>query len=181
MDYERFCMSEMAKQEKKLRIIISSNALWAPSGYGQQMLELVPLIRDEGYPLATIDFYGLEGSKIFVDGVLHYPKINHVYGSDALIHHANDFKADVVLTLQDVWVLNPVDLEQVKNFIPLTPIDHDPVPRVVIEKLKFAYRVVTYSQFGQKELKRKGIMSTYIPHTVNTEVFKPVDKAVRKK
>ena len=174
-------MSETAKQEKKLRIFFNSNSPWAGSGYGQQMAELLPYFVSEGYPVAQCDFYGLEGGKLMINGVLHYPKINHVYGSDALIHHANDFKADVVFTLQDVWVLNPVDLEQVKHFIPITPVDHNPIPRIIVEKLKFAYRVITYSQFGQKELKRKGIMSTYIPHTVNTEVFKPVDKAERKK
>lgn len=167
--------------EKKLRIIINSNAPYAMSGYANQMAELLPLIRDEGYPLACIDFFGLEGGKIVLDGILHYPKINHVYGSDALIHHAKDFKADVVFALQDIWVLNPQDLVQVNRFIPITPVDHDPVPNIILDRLKYAYRIVTYSQFGYEQLKNKGIMSTYIPHTVNTEIFKPMDKLERKK
>lgn len=177
-------MSKSPKIEtpaKRLRIAISSNALWTSSGYGQQMQELAPLIRDEGYPLACLDFYGLEGAKLMVDGILHYPKIGHVYGSDALVHHANDFKADVVFTLQDIWCLHPQDLERVNRFLPIVPVDHDPVPNAVFEKLKYAYRIVTYSRFGERELKRKGLMSTYIPHTVDTTTFKPLDKAERKK
>lgn len=168
-------------KEKKLRIFLNSNSPWATSGYSGQVAEILPLIAKEGYPTAMCDFYGLEGGKLMIDGVLHYPKINHVYGSDALVLHARDFKADVVFTLQDVWVLHPNDLQQVNRFIPITPVDHDPVPNAVAEKLKYAYRIVTYSRFGERELKRKGLMSTYIPHTVDTTVFKPMDKAERKK
>lgn len=176
-------MSKKSKkpQPKKLRILISSNAPWATSGYSGQISEFLPLIAREGYPTAMVDFYGLEGGKLMLDGVLHYPKINHVYGSDALVLHGQDFKADVCFALQDQWVLHPQDLQQVKRYIPITPVDHDPVPNAVLEKLKFAYRIVTYSKFGQKELQRRGLMSTYIPHTVDTEVFKPLDKAERKK
>lgn len=168
-------------KEKRLRIFINSNAPWSSSGYGQQIAEILPLIAAEGYPTAMCDFFGLEGGKLLIDGVLHYPKINHVYGSDAMVLHAKDFKADVAFALQDQWVLHPNDLQQTNRFIPITPVDHDPVPNAVLEKLKYAYRIITYSKFGQKELQRKGLMSTYIPHTVNTEVYKPMDKKERKK
>ena len=167
--------------EKKLRIFFNSNSPWSTSGYGSQMAELLPLIRDEGYPLAICNFFGQEGGKFMLDGILQYPKINHVYGSDALVLHAKDFKADVVFTLQDIWVLHPNDLQQTKRFIPIVPIDHDPIPNAVFEKLRFAYRIVAISQFGQKQLQKKGLSSTYIQHTVNTDIFKPLDKIQRRK
>lgn len=166
---------------KKLRVFFSSNAMWSSSGYGQQIADLLPRIRDEGYPVAICDFFGLQGGKIMYDGILQYPIINHIYGSDALIHHAKDFKADVVFTLQDIWVLNPTDLQQVPHFIPILPVDHDPVPPVVLDKLRYAFRAITYSKFGQKQLLDHGVFSTYIPHTVNTKIFKPQDKKERKR
>ena len=174
-------MSETKQKTKKLRCFFNSNAPWSQSGYGQQMAEILPRIVKEGYPVAACDFFGLEGGKLFIDGVLHYPKIAHVYGSDALLHHAEDFKSDVQFTLQDIWVLNPEDLKKVKRFIPILPIDHDPVPNAVFEKLRYAYRIVTYSKFGTEQLKKKGLASTYIPHTVNTEIFKPLDKEASKR
>ncbi len=167
--------------KKKLRIFFNSNAAWATSGYSMQIAELLPLIRDEGYPLAICNFFGQQGGKFVLDGILQYPVINHVYGSDALIQHAPDFGADVVFTLQDQWVLNPDDLSKLKHWIPLTPIDHDPVTKPVLNNLRFAYRVITYSKFGKKELERNGVASTYIPHTVNTEIFKPDSVPARKK
>ena len=122
---------------KNLRIFFNSNAPWSSSGYGQQMAELLPLFVRDGYPVAECDYFGLQGGVIQNNGVTHYPIINHIYGSDALIHHANDFKADVVFTLQDIWVLNPQDLDQVKRFIPIVPIDHDPVPRGILQNLHY--------------------------------------------
>ena len=166
---------------KKLRVFFSSNAMWATSGYSQQIADLLPRIRDEGYPIAICNFFGQQGGKFMLDGIMQYPIINHVYGSDALIHHANDFKADVVFTLQDIWVLNPEDLSKVKHFIPVVPVDHDPVPAVILDRLRYAYRVITYSQFGHKQLLDHGVFSTYIPHMVDTKIFKPEDKQARKK
>lgn len=183
-DYNIWCEINISiKNMKKLRIIISSNAPYSKSGYGQQMAEFLPLIRDEGYPLATINFFGLQGGTIEtaeLPGVKQYPIINHIYGSDALIHHAKDFQADVVFTLQDIWVLNPEDLAKVNHFIPIMPVDHDPVSPSVIDKLRYAYRVVTYAKFGQQQLLNHGVFSTYIPHTVDTDIFKPIDKKKRK-
>ncbi len=168
-------------KQKKLRVLINSNAPWSISGYGQQMAELVPFIRDLGYPIAVSAFYGLEGGILELDGVRYYPKINHVYGSDGLVKHGEDFQADVVLTLQDIWILHPDDLRKTRRWIPIVPIDHDPAPPNIIDKLKYAYRIITYSEFGQKELQRNGFHSTYIQHTVDTDVFKPMDKKQRKK
>jgi glycosyltransferase involved in cell wall biosynthesis len=172
---------EQKSKEKKLRIFVNSNAAWSTSGYGQQMAELLPLIRDEGYALGACNFFGQSGGKFMLDGILQYPVIQHTYGSDALVLHANDFKADVVFTLQDIWVLHPNDLQQTKRFIPWLPIDHDPIPNAVLEKLRFAYRIVAMSKFGQKQLQKKGLSSTYIPHSVNTNIFTPLDKAERKR
>lgn len=165
---------------RKLRIFWNSNAPWSMSGYGNQMAELLPLMVKEGFPVAQCDFFGLQGGKLFLDGVQHYPIINHIYGSDALIHHAKNFQADVVFTLQDTWVLNPTDLQQVNRFIPIVPIDHDPVTQPVLGNLRYAYKIITYAKHGHDQLLKNGLVSTYIPHTVNTEIFNPMDKAKRK-
>jgi glycosyltransferase involved in cell wall biosynthesis len=161
---------------KKLRVFFNSNAPFSTSGYGNQMADLLPRVHKAGYPTAICDFFGLEGGKLIIDGVIHYPKINHVFGSDALVHHAHDFNADVSITLQDVQMLHPQDLQRAKRWIPYIPVDHDPIPNIVFDRLHFAYRVITMSEFGQNELKRKGVMSTLIPHSVDTSIFYPMDK-----
>lgn len=166
---------------KKLRILWSSNAVWATSGYAQQSAEILPRINKLGYPLAASNFFGQMGGKFVMDGILQYPTINHAYGSDAMVLHGNDFNADVTLSLQDSWILSPEDLQHVRRYIPWLPVDHDPIPGVVLDKLKFAYRIIAMSKFGQKQLQSKGFHATYIPHTVDTNIFKPLNKFQRKK
>lgn len=165
---------------KRLRIILNSNAPWAPSGYGQAVADLLPLIKEEGYPVAAIAFFGLAGGKIDWNGIPIYPVINHTYGSDAMVLHGRDFKADITLTLQDIWPLNPQDLMNTTRFIPWVPIDHDPAPKAVIQNLRFANRVIAMSKFGQKQMAQHGISSTYIPHTVDTSIFKPLTRPQEK-
>lgn len=162
---------------------MSSNAPWSTSGYGQACLDLMPLIRDELAPgaLAQNNFFGQAGGKFILDNIIQYPVINHTYGSDGLVMHGRDHKADAVFSLQDTWVLNPQDLQQTNRWIPWCPIDHDPVTQPVLANLKFAYRVISMSRFGQKALQDKGITSTYIPHMVNTEIYKPIDKIAARK
>lgn len=116
-----------------------------------------------------------------LEGIMQYPTINHVYGSDAMVLHARDFQADVVFSLQDVWPLHPNDLQQIPRWVPHVPIDHDPIPKAVLEKMKYAYKIISMSKFGKKQLQNNGLYSTYIPHTVNVDLFKPMDKKERRK
>lgn len=178
-------MSDTTPQEpraqKKLKIFWNTNAEWSTSGYGQQIAEILPRIQSEGFSQAICPFFGLEGGILNLNGIPHFPRMNHVYGSDAMVHHAKRWGADVTISLQDIWVLSPEDLQNIPRWIPVVPIDHEPVPKVVLDRLRFAYRIVTYSQFGQKELERNGIHSTYIPHTVDTSIFKQMDKKEQKK
>lgn len=166
----------MEKQEnKKLRIIWNSNAPYSTSGYGTQMAEILPLIKQEGYPTAIIDFFGLEGGKIMLDGVQHYPKIQDTWGGDAMIAHGADFKADVTMTLQDIWVLSPEHMKMARRIICWVPIDHEPIPPAILERLRLCYRVMSPSPFAHRELLKEGIQSTYLPWTVNTNIFKKLD------
>lgn len=160
------------KSKPKLRIMINANAPWANSGYGVQTELLTSrLIRDK-YDVACVDFYGLEGGIFEKDGIRHYPKMGSAWGDDAIVMHGKAFKADVTFTLQDIWTMNPEWLKQVIRWIPILPVDHNPIPQQIFDRAKMAYRVITYSQFGHDELARKGLHSTYIPHAVDTDVFK---------
>lgn len=162
-------------KKKRLRCFWSSNAQWSSSGYGQAMADLLPRIRDAGYPVAISNFYGQAGGPFDLEGIKQYPVINHVFGSDAALWHSRDFKADVVFTLQDIWPMNPQDLTQLNRFIPWLPVDHDPIPKGVLNAARFANRIIAMSKFGQEELAKNGLSSTYIPHMVDTKVFYPMN------
>lgn len=175
----------MTEQYKpKLKILWQSNAYWSPSGYSNVSKDMYRNFREHGWTpdnLAFLDMFGLQGGVILDEfGFKHYPLMDHIMGSDAMIHHSRHFKPDLVITLQDVWPLNPQDLQQVPNWVPWTPIDYEPVPKAISNNLRFANRIISMSKFGETALKEAGFSSTYIPHGVNTKIFRPLDKQKRK-
>lgn len=168
--------------KKHLRILVSSNTPFSYAGYSSTLNEIYLKIKNEGYPLALSNFFGQEGYVKEIDEITHYPKMNNPFGDDAMVFHSKDFRADIVISNQDIWPLDYGLLKQIPRFVPWVPIDHDPVPPAVVERLRQAYRIITCSKFGYEQLKNFGLHSTYIPYSVNTEIYKPMDKkAMRKK
>jgi glycosyltransferase involved in cell wall biosynthesis len=131
-------------------------------------------LRSMGHDMAILCYYGLEGSKTEWGDITLYPNNPRDYGViDAPIIY-DDFKADLLITLVDLWVLRGMDPRL--KWCPWMPIDHDPLPPLVLEALKKCpgiIKPITMSKFGMKQLNDNDIDCYYIPHTVNTNLFKP--------
>ena len=164
------------KPDRKLRIHWNSNATFCHSGYATQSNLIVYALLKAGFPICHTAFYGLEGGSLVVDGLKIYPKIGDMWGSDAMIFHSEDYKADVNVSFQDAWPLDPNMMKQVKNWIAYVPIDSNPVHPGVYDRLKQAWKVVTFAEFGRKSLAELGMNSTLIHHGVDADVYKPLDK-----
>jgi len=158
-----------------VRILWHSNAPHAPTGYGNQTDLFVPRLAKQGHEIVVSAFYGLQGAPMRSNGVLVLPNGRDSYGNDTLVADAEFFNSDIVITLMDVWVLEPGVTGMVR-WCPWLPVDHDPVPPGVADKLRTAYQPIAYSKFGEDALKSVGYKPQYVPHGVDTEVFKPVDQ-----
>lgn len=163
-------------KRRDLKVLMSSNAPWSNSGYARWISDWAPRMKDDGWNTRLIGWAGLAGGVIDWKGIYTYPQIDSIWGDDALFNHGNHFGAHVRMTMQDVHSLSPQWLQQMKNWIPYTPIDREEVPENVLNALKYANRIITFSKFGQKALERKGFASLMIPEGVDTSVFKPLDK-----
>ncbi len=170
-------------RKRPLRIYWNSNCPWGTSGYSNQTREAVSRIRKMGgIDIACGNFFGLEGGilpGIAIEGfedVPQYPKMADVWGVDGMIHHAKDFNADCVMSLQDPWPMDLNGLSQVSHYIPWVPVDHEPIPEITKQRLNLAYRIIAMSKFGQAEMERQGFHSTYIPHSVDTNQMIILDK-----
>ena len=161
-----------------MRLLYSSNAPWAATGYGVQGKSLLPRLaklpqfggREN---IAIFAWYGLQGGVHVVDGFRVYPAGTDPYGNDIIRAHVQHFQADVVISLIDVWVMKGT-AEKIApaRWLPWLPIDHDPVPEVVLESLQGAYMPLTYSKWGHKLLRAVGVENMYIPHGIETDVFR---------
>lgn len=176
-------LNNMKKQPKdrRLKVLWSSNAVWSISGYGNAVAEILPKLKADGWNQAMLAFYGLDGNIIEYQGIKTFPKIADVWGLDAMIHHGKDWGADITITMQDIWVLDMAGIPQITRFIPMVFVDHEPMPDSTYHRLKQAYRIITVSRFGERELLKKGLASTYIPMTIDMDVFKPMDKKTMRK
>lgn len=152
------------------------------AGYGNQCGLFAPSLA-EHYNIAVSSYYGLEGARLWWKGVPVFPGLGSgSYGNECLLDHANDwFEGDLrggmVVTLMDVWVLNPEMARQL-DMACWMPVDHEPVPPRVAAFLTQSNAVpIAMSRFGEGQLREAGFDPLYVPHGIDTEVYQPRDKA----
>ena len=154
-----------------------SNAPWAATGYGNQTKIFVPRLKRLGHDVAVIAFYGLEGGRImWDDNIPIYPKGSHVYGQDILGAHSGHFGTNVTISLLDAWVFQP-DMFQQALWIPWFPVDMDPIPPPVVRTIKRAFDRIVFSKYAQEKTQEAGLTAHYVPHGIESTIFRPRDQA----
>ncbi len=112
-----------------------------------------------------------------LDGMMVYPAVADVWGTDVVGAHCQHFKADVLISLQDNWVL-PLDYKArlgTTKWISYFPVDQEPMPDQVAVISRTADYPVVYSRFGLREAHNAGMPNAvYIPHGVDTKLFHPL-------
>src|SRR4051812_33267490 len=164
------------------KLLWHSNAPHSPTGYGAQTALFGPKIAQH-YDMAISSFYGLEGAPIIWEGIPVLPGLGGQFGDDWLLKHAERFfngdaKDGIVVTLMDVWVLDPSFMRKM-NCAAWVPVDHEPVPQKVVNYFTNSGAVpIAMSRFGERMLGR--LDPLYVPHAVDCKVYQPHDrKAVR--
>ena len=160
-----------------------SNSLNQNTGYGTQSKQVIQRLVKDGHKVAMLSNYGGEGvnSKIETGSGLipHYSRGMNQYSTDVLpLNHAH-WKAenaglpDFLITLYDVWVLDNPALDNI-NIGSWTPIDHQPAPEKVLAWLKKPnVTPIAMSKFGKAMIENAGLETEYIPHAIDTKIFKP--------
>lgn len=154
-----------------------SNAPWANTGYGSQTRTFAPRLKALGHEVIITAFYGLEGGILNWDGIPVYPKGRHPVANDVAAAHTRHAGGNVLITLYDAWVYEP-DMLQLHGvrWIPWFPVDMEPMPPPIERKVRKAYRRLVYSRFGERMVNDAGMDCTYVPHGIDTAVFKPLDR-----
>ena len=162
-----------------MRILWSSNAPWAASGYGVQTHLFVPRIKNLlGHDMAILAFFGLQAGVLEIGGIKTYSGGSQPYGLDVQVAHAADFGADITITLIDSWVSRPETFPPDHRWCPWFPVDHEPVPPIVAQKVKQSFAPICYSLHAQTALAECGIDALYVPHGYDPQVYYPVPMAV---
>lgn len=59
---------------------------------------------------------------------------------------------------------------------PYFPVDQYPVPPRVIARARECYQPIVYSRFALEAMREIGVECAYVPHGVDCDIFKPMDK-----
>jgi len=151
-----------------------------PSGYGKQTALLIRQFQSLGHEVAVSAFHGVTGAIVDWHGTPIYPAGQAAFGIDVMTGHAQHFGADLLLTLMDVWKLAPV-VEQLEQWRKThgelacwIPVDCTPMGTTDRQVLARTGAVpIAMSRFGAVQLERAGFTPYYVPHSVDTEVFRP--------
>jgi glycosyltransferase involved in cell wall biosynthesis len=161
------------------KLLWHSNAPHAPTGYGMQTALFAPRIA-EHYDMAISSFWGVEGAPIVWEGIPVFPGMGGgTFGEEWLLAHAERFfggdaRDGLVLTLMDVWVLNPKIMAQM-NSAAWVPVDHEPAPPRVVDFFAESGTVpIAMSKFGMQMLGR--LDPLYVPHAVDCRQYQPKDR-----
>lgn len=158
-----------------------SNAPWASTGYGNQTRLFVPRLRDMGHEMSITAFYGLQGGTLNVDGIPIFPNGKHPYGQDIIGSHAQNLRADIIISLFDVWAIVDNNIPKGLGWYPWFPVDHEPIPPAVSAKVRRSDKGITMSRFGLRMAQQVGLDTYYVPHGVDTKIFKPTDREAARK
>jgi glycosyltransferase involved in cell wall biosynthesis len=166
-------------------VALASNAPGMPTGYGNQGMLLAQRMIRHGLKFASLSNYGVEGRKIDMriqgKDIPVYPRGLTPYSIDAIPQQMHDFSTQnpslktVLFTLYDVWVYDKMKYnDQIVSWVPL---DHITLPPAVHKFLaKDNVTPITMAPHGQEQLAKAGIDSVYIPHAVDTCIYKPTEK-----
>lgn len=155
-----------------------SNAAFAGTGYGMQTKQVVSRMVADGHKIAVAANYGLEAICTNWEGIEHFPRGFDTYSQEMVYPYFLDWSKQNpgmrhhVFTLYDVWVFRHPKWDETPT-VSWVPIDHLPIPPAVGEFImKPNVHPIAMSKFGSELMKQAEIDHSYIPHGIETDVFK---------
>jgi glycosyltransferase involved in cell wall biosynthesis len=156
------------------RIMWHSCAPWAASGYGTQTAIWTKELKRLGHEVIISTYWGIQGAATAWEGMTILPGYGPQYCSQSLYQHAQAYNPDLIITLGDVWVTN-ADLFRQLPIAHWLPVDCRPMSladRNVVEQS--GAQLIAMSQFGLERFQRAGFNALYVPHGIDTNVFRPL-------
>jgi glycosyltransferase involved in cell wall biosynthesis len=157
------------------KILWHSCAPWSPSGYGMQTAIWTQELVKMGHEVIISSYWGLSGSPTQWNGIPVLPGFGGSYCSVSLGQHARAVSPDLVITLGDVWVLDP-------NILRELPIAHwlpsDCRPMSLADRAEVeasGAQLIAMSHFGYENFRRAGFNPVYVPHGIDLEIFRPLE------
>lgn len=134
------------------------------------------MLRRHGHEVGFAAFYGLAGAPLTWDGFPVFPATGEdPFARDVLPIWYAYFKADLCITLIDVFALDPSQLQGM-NLAHWIPVDAEPMSVIDAQVLRNSPgRPVAMTRFGQRVLSDAGLDPLYAPHALDMNVWQPLE------
>lgn len=156
------------------KIMWHSCAPWAPSGYGTQTAIWTQELQRLGHEVVISSYWGIQGGATQWNGMTILPGFGSNYCSTSLYQHSKQYNPDLIITLGDVWVMSP-DLLRELPIAHWLPSDCRPMSLADSNVVNSSgAQLIAMSQFGYDRFQRAGFNPVYVPHAIDSNVFKPL-------
>jgi glycosyltransferase involved in cell wall biosynthesis len=127
-----------------------------------------------GHNVVVSSYWGLSGTPTTWEGITILPGFGSNYCSTSLSQHCRAVSPDLVITLGDVWVLDAGLLKEmpVAHWLPSDCRPMSLADRAVVEAA--GSQLIAMSRFGYERFKTAGFNPVYVPHGIDTDIFKPL-------
>jgi len=165
-----------------LRILWHSAHPFVPGGFSKASRELVKRIAKLGH---EVYYYAYGRNEVYFvwepePGVKIpiLPSGAHFLGDDAWQIHFDRRECDLMVSLCDIWGLTDIP-RRCPFWVPYIPLDHTPPSQLILDRLALSTAVWVPSAWALREFEKVGVIASYIPHGVDTNVFRPLSEDER--
>jgi glycosyltransferase involved in cell wall biosynthesis len=163
---------------KNLKIGWLSNGPHTHSGYATQTRIVTKRLKDAGHEPFIFCTHGLDSGIMHHDGIPLLPRGNHFWGQDIVGPYSRQFKTDLTICFLDAWVMEPWNYGPGVRAVTLFPVDHEPLADNIRGTIRQFWDRICYSKSAVKAVNEAGLDCHYVPHGIETDVFKPLDRVL---
>jgi len=169
---------------REMRILWHSVAPFINSGYGKVTRYFMQGLLNRGFVCFVSAYYGIQsGGYLNWHGIYVFPvrkTATDPLGFESALEHYKRFRCDLGIFHSDFWVS--------KNFAKLipysmcySPVDHEQYPPKWLDVFRTYKWIAVPSRHAQNELKKEGIEAAFVPHGVDINIYKPLNKELARK
>lgn len=168
----------MEKEKRNLKILWHSVAPYIRSGYGTVTKNVCFRLKTEGYPIVISSYYGLmQGGMMNLGGCPVLPigqGESSNMGAQSVPYYVSKFNIDLPILHTDFWAFDW--FAKMPHATLYGPTDHIGYDEIALDTMRTFDEFIVCSKWSLKECRKYRPDTQYIPHGVNTGVYKPLSK-----
>lgn len=162
-----------------LKILWEANSPTCGTGYGVVTKHVCTRLVEKGFKIVVLANWGVMGAPLDFKGLSILPAGFQTLSEDVVPLVLSRVNPDIMIGLLDIWAaprLPEIAQNSGVPYVSQSPCDAEPIPEPIEIPSKKSYRVIAISKCSLKFFLDLGVEATYIPHGVDTNVYRPLDK-----